>query len=915
MTPSEPPVSELVEAGELGHRLAALQRAEDAGDHELARKLRDELIKTRVSERERSPGTTAGLLDLELFDRLAGDLARRGSYGPALQVRAAEKAVAERLGDRQRVARALIEATHCLTALVDFAGAEKTLAMVEREVMSAERLWAEARLAAARGQLGCADKLLVALLERLRSQPSERLSAPEIEVFLAEVRIDRGDFAGFERLHDARGADASTPVLDVKWRVLAAGVKLLHGRLGAAAEELSAVLHERGDGEPALALRSARYLLVQALAFLNRLDDATRELALLAATEEASEWRVLEALIAARRSATGSFADLVGEAVGVGEVGPRAAAGAARIERTRERVAEDWACYSHRLQLHLHAGESAAAAEILCWLADWIEVIDSPLLRVRFEHVAALVACARGEYATAYRRACAAIDGYAAHGMALGEWSMCRVAVWAAGHGGPSGPDPRPALQVRARDLLADVAKEMRARDRVYFRLNKWTATEEKIAALCSRCSRDDGARIHAAVEFIARKRLWEPIDTPNDLEAPGGERDGDSAFVLARLQVELWRGVAAQSRWATRVVPRWLPRHVAVVQYVALPDRIEGFLLWRGGSRRLLLPSTSRAELFELVQSTSDRLQNYPWGPGHAPAELAGRLGVPAIGAALPAEVRRLVVSGDGIIANIPFGALPFGEAPLCARFVVTRVPRWQWVLRDAATQRRFASALGVALERSASAPEEPPLTGVVRELDGLMHVTRLPSPRLVAAAARREHVLAALPSHEVIHVACHGRFVPERPWESGVLLDDDWLTIDELRTLDLRRLRLAIIAACRGAEGRSLPGAESVSLPMTLMLRGAASVVTPLWEVGVAATGEFMAQLYQAIAEVGPAEALTRTQRAWYEARRRTRDWAGYCMIEAGLVPRRPPRWWLALVMRGRAAWRALGPAQVAS
>lgn len=111
----------------------------------------------------------------------------------------------------------------------------------------------------------------------------------------------------------------------------------------------------------------------------------------------------------------------------------------------------------------------------------------------------------------------------------------------------------------------------------------------------------------------------------------------------------------------------------------------------------------------------------------------------------------------------------------------------------------------------------------------------------------ATRDAVLAALPSHDVLHFSCHGYANFANPLDSGLLMaNDEVLSLRDFFNTDLQGVRLAILSACE----TGLPGIELldevVSLPTGLLQAGVAGVVGSLWSVADLSTMLLLVRFY---------------------------------------------------------------------
>ena len=125
---------------------------------------------------------------------------------------------------------------------------------------------------------------------------------------------------------------------------------------------------------------------------------------------------------------------------------------------------------------------------------------------------------------------------------------------------------------------------------------------------------------------------------------------------------------------------------------------------------------------------------------------------------------------------------------------------------------------------------------------------------PRRCAAfyeeKATQDELLSALPQATLLHFACHGHFNPQKPLESGLVLADGRLTLQDLQSLErtsLAQVRLGVLSACQTAitDFAELPD-EAVGLPAAFLGLGIPGVVGALWPVSDHSTRLLMERFY---------------------------------------------------------------------
>ena len=95
-------------------------------------------------------------------------------------------------------------------------------------------------------------------------------------------------------------------------------------------------------------------------------------------------------------------------------------------------------------------------------------------------------------------------------------------------------------------------------------------------------------------------------------------------------------------------------------------------------------------------------------------------------------------------------------------------------------------------------------------------------------------------------VHLACHGRFVRQRPSQSGLLMADEWLSAQTLiEQLSLFGCDGVILSACE--VGRSAAdGLDPLGMSGVLLAAGVRSVLAPLWPINDISATLFVKLLY---------------------------------------------------------------------
>jgi CHAT domain-containing protein len=182
-------------------------------------------------------------------------------------------------------------------------------------------------------------------------------------------------------------------------------------------------------------------------------------------------------------------------------------------------------------------------------------------------------------------------------------------------------------------------------------------------------------------------------------------------------------------------------------------------------------------------------------------------------------------------------------------------------------------------------------PLPGTEREVDAISGLLPGVACRVLK---RREASEAAFRAEaagkSLLHLATHGDFPEQdamdfhraRLSRSGD--QDGLLDAEEIRRLDLRAVRAAVLSICNGGLYRFGPGDEPYGLMPAFLAAGAENVVGSLWPIDDQVGAAFMTALYRDLVARGPAEAVRRTSRELRGQGAPIRDWAGIVCVGPG-------------------------------
>ncbi|KZT58854.1 hypothetical protein CALCODRAFT_431864 [Calocera cornea HHB12733] len=131
-------------------------------------------------------------------------------------------------------------------------------------------------------------------------------------------------------------------------------------------------------------------------------------------------------------------------------------------------------------------------------------------------------------------------------------------------------------------------------------------------------------------------------------------------------------------------------------------------------------------------------------------------------------------------------------------------------------------------------SAPDQP-LLASAKEEKRVIQQLRLETTSTVleGAIATVQSVSSAIPAHDWLHIATHGKSVSSQPLESGLYLHDGPLTLAKIAELRLTRTRLAFLSGCHCARGSDKVPDECLHLAAGLQFAGVEGVVATMGEV----------------------------------------------------------------------------------
>lgn len=729
----------------------------------------------------------------------------------------------------------------------------RDLAIARCEVaLAIVELWSE------RGRYGSALRLLDAIEPDL---PAARAAvrADQVQLLRAELQLAAGAFADAHATLD--GLPPQVTAIDrSRTALVRVRAALASGQLARADQEL-ATLAATPAGDPML-FASAHAARIAIEAELNQLNVATRiameaKAALVARGGPRDAVDLIERArleVAARGRAAFTPWELpyvVGAGTPAMPLPPTQ-----EPVGTRWRLTTAWTAAANAVLFALERGDPSGAAAEQARLEELTREIESEYVATRVALSGAMVAYHDGRGDAGHLLAIA--DRFATLGARTVEAQAIRYAGWAAAR--RRRYDDHAALARRASAIVDAIAAELDVGRRASFMRNKWSGRDELVEHLLRTTlrktapTRRDWCRMFRDVDLLTHQPIDEALGEADAvLAGDATDRevrawlDGDA--VRARARKSRTSGSAIRSPWSL-----WrIPARTLILHYHVLPDRTFLFRIARRHIDVEILPY-GRVQLALDMRAAVDDDEQLRC--------LAASIGVTDAIASFPG-IDRLVIVPHDVVASVPFAALPIGDRRLCQVGPIVQFDRIAR-LRRRAWRWRSGRLLAVGRKRYRDGGL-PDLHAAEAEAIAVVDAAGGGDPPLLDAT--RESLIAAVSDAARLHVAAHGVFDAAHPARSGLVLGKagggyETLTLRELRSIDLRGLRLATLATCRSAEHAQLPGRERVCLPTALLDAGARGVIASLWPVEDEPSVEVMRALYAQLRDHRPAVALARIQ-----------------------------------------------------
>lgn len=329
--------------------------------------------------------------------------------------------------------------------------------------------------------------------------------------------------------------------------------------------------------------------------------------------------------------------------------------------------------------------------------------------------------------------------------------------------------------------------------------------------------------------------------------------------FELKGLQLQ--EGIDAAAPATVEATQALLPSDLAVIEYFVLDEQLLIFWIERDRIvvKRRNIPAV---ELERMAKAWFDGIRRHDRAAtGQSLSEalldpIAGELG--------RTQIKRLCIVPHGPLHQVPFVALPWGEALLIDRASVFSSPSLPAL--HGLLSRPPSTTKGPALVIADSTRNLP---GARREATAVAAL--FPHSKLLLGSDNLEsRVLSLLPEADIIHFAVHG--VTEDAGGTAHLQlvkdarADGALRATEVARVTLKNAPLVVLSVCDSAQGTPNQGDEIVGVVDRAFLKaGARSVVASRWPVHDGASERFMSVFYAGLSEgMSSLDAFYRAERA---------------------------------------------------
>ncbi len=485
------------------------------------------------------------------------------------------------------------------------------------------------------------------------------------------------------------------------------------------------------------------------------------------------------------------------------------------------------------------------------------------------------------------------------------------------------------AERMRARTLLNSLAQENEpGKQNLKHENDDLSRLQADLVALQkklmdSRLAAAERQRILAELEKTEYRILsaqYPRADEPEHVAAPGKSMPAQLTQIQQALNED-------QALLAYQIEKR---AHHGLVEYRQKHRRGGSWLLAITRSHANLYPLSDYEQLQPEVQLFGGLIARRDGSEQAGGNLLYRRLLAPAL-AALPSNVKRLVIVPDDPLFQLPFEALHATpqSPPLALEYNISVVPSaTMWLhLRKQSGAPPSSSVLVLADPElpDAGSDSATRFAGIFYrgfQLGQLPHA-RVEAQTMVEHFGGHSRLLkgkqatesflkqARLGDYGILHFAAHAVVDQKNPQRSAVVLtpgskdEDGLLQVPEIARLDLNG-QVVLLSTCSSAGGALVEGEGVMSLARAFFQAGASAVIGNLWPLRDQEAAELVGDFAQKLAQgsnVG--EALQATKKDWVEQGKPAAAWAGLIIqghadvqIFAATSPNASFRWRMLLL-----------------
>lgn len=294
-----------------------------------------------------------------------------------------------------------------------------------------------------------------------------------------------------------------------------------------------------------------------------------------------------------------------------------------------------------------------------------------------------------------------------------------------------------------------------------------------------------------------------------------------------------------------------------AIVEYVALPDRLVTFVI-RAEAFSVAVGNHPRQEVQTMLSAFADAA-----GRPQRDTTKASSAAYEVLLANVRDELlrsRHIAFVSDRYIGGVPFGALrdPSTQRLVIEDATVTTAPSAALLIRasrraeESATTTPKALAIGATVFDFNHHPDVSPLQYVEEEAKSVASCYR-GGDSVVGNAATMRALIPAAADYDIVHYAGHAITDTHRPSTSALLMapvagDTGEVRLTDVAHMRLRRTRLVVVAACRTAAGvKRNDGPENLAL--SFIAAGVPTVVASLWDLDDEYSLRFMTDFHRRV------------------------------------------------------------------